>query len=317
MRTGCYVYRCFCTYVEFFTNSYFLGDENEEQGSYSINTAIVRPTILHCACILQLGPIIAATRKYLRRNFNNGKWVNGLIWCWSDLMRLDFEKSGWHGMTMANGKFSGIRYAIFGLRMRILPIAQTKLSWAGSHSVGSLLHGHTWIAEIPVKIRINDERGGNNGNDSNDYGAASRAHRRVGFNGCKCLKRSRVWNLLVSGCHANGYGVPLEKPVIWAFSISTTPNKTCHTFPYPTKWLVPSYRRTIKAVLASHTPIRSSSPLYPDKLRSMGGGPVANTGSSTGFAHLLDPNRKWYNNRRWVSSFLVKLRNWRLPCLGS
>jgi len=88
MRTGCYVYRCFCTYVEFFTNSYFLGDENEEQGSYSINTAIVRPTILHCACILQLGPIIAATRKYLRRNFNNGKWVNGLMLIWSDAPRL-------------------------------------------------------------------------------------------------------------------------------------------------------------------------------------------------------------------------------------
>lgn len=43
----------------------------------------------------------------------------------------------------------------------------------------------------------------------------------------------------------------------------------------------------------------------------MGGGPVANTGSSVGFAHLLDPNRKWYNNRRiivlnaWIFLLLI------------
>jgi len=42
-----------------FTSSYF-GDENKEQGS---RTVVVRPTILHGACMLHLGPIIAATRK--------------------------------------------------------------------------------------------------------------------------------------------------------------------------------------------------------------------------------------------------------------
>lgn len=33
----------------------------------------------------------------------------------------------------------------------------------------------------------------------------------------------------------------------------------------------------------------------------MGGGAVANAGSTAGYAHLLDPNRKWYNNRRIIT----------------
>jgi sugar porter (SP) family MFS transporter len=43
----------------------------------------------------------------------------------------------------------------------------------------------------------------------------------------------------------------------------------------------------------------------------MGGGAVATTGSSAGYAHFLDPNRKWYNNRRiiilnaWIVLLLI------------
>ena len=37
----------------------------------------------------------------------------------------------------------------------------------------------------------------------------------------------------------------------------------------------------------------------------MGGGAVANTSSAAGYAHLIDPNRKWYNNSR-----LIALNGW-------
>lgn len=33
----------------------------------------------------------------------------------------------------------------------------------------------------------------------------------------------------------------------------------------------------------------------------MGGGVVANSGANAAYGHLIDPNRKWYNNRRYVS----------------
>jgi len=32
----------------------------------------------------------------------------------------------------------------------------------------------------------------------------------------------------------------------------------------------------------------------------MGAGAVATTGQTLAYGHLLDPNRKWYNNRRFV-----------------
>ena len=32
----------------------------------------------------------------------------------------------------------------------------------------------------------------------------------------------------------------------------------------------------------------------------MGTGAVTAGGDTTGFAHLIDPNRKWYNNRRLI-----------------
>jgi hypothetical protein len=39
----------------------------------------------------------------------------------------------------------------------------------------------------------------------------------------------------------------------------------------------------------------------------MGGGVVANSGSNAGYAHLIDPNRKWYNNKRLALPKLVSL----------
>ncbi|KAJ3528956.1 hypothetical protein NMY22_g9196 [Coprinellus aureogranulatus] len=42
----------------------------------------------------------------------------------------------------------------------------------------------------------------------------------------------------------------------------------------------------------------------------MGGGVVASSGSTPGYAHLVDPNRKWYNNRR-----LIALNAWILLLL--
>jgi hypothetical protein len=38
----------------------------------------------------------------------------------------------------------------------------------------------------------------------------------------------------------------------------------------------------------------------------MGGGAVATTGAHAAYGHLLDPNRKWYNNRRY-GFFLFQL----------
>jgi len=182
---------------------------------------------------------------------------------WSDAPRL-WEV--WHGMTMENFRESGTPFSVYEwVFCQLHKQNSPHWSWAGSHSAGSLLH---WCMAILESLKFLWKFG------SMTRGAVTTVMtvmtmgrqagpvvgwKQAGFSGCKCLKRSRVWNLLVSGCHANGYGVPLEKPVIWAFSISTTPNKTCHTFPYPTKWLVPSWR-TIKAVPAFHTPIRSSSP---------------------------------------------------------
>lgn len=39
----------------------------------------------------------------------------------------------------------------------------------------------------------------------------------------------------------------------------------------------------------------------------MGAGAVAASGDKAGYAHLLDPNRKWYNNKRCVFFFYFLL----------
>ncbi|EEB93665.1 hypothetical protein MPER_07644 [Moniliophthora perniciosa FA553] len=34
----------------------------------------------------------------------------------------------------------------------------------------------------------------------------------------------------------------------------------------------------------------------------MAGGAAISGGTDAGFAHLVDPNKKWYNNRRLITS---------------
>ena len=40
----------------------------------------------------------------------------------------------------------------------------------------------------------------------------------------------------------------------------------------------------------------------------MGAGAVATTGVSAAYGHLIDPNRKWYNNKRYAAAFLYTLQ---------
>ena len=50
------------------------------------------------------------------------------------------------------------------------------------------------------------------------------------------------------------------------------------------------------------TPLPSKLPNPLAEQSIMGAGAVATAGDAGGFKHLLDPNRKWYNNWRYVLS---------------
>ena len=49
----------------------------------------------------------------------------------------------------------------------------------------------------------------------------------------------------------------------------------------------------------------------------MGAGIAAVLGEKAGYAHLLDPNRKWYNNRRSVTAYLHGLLRLDITSTGS
>ncbi len=83
------------------------------------------------------------------------------------------------------------------------------------------------------------------------------------------------------GLLASSNGVPLENWVRWV-----APPRYKYARPKPGfVHLLPPFHRPAN----SHT---------------MGAGAVATTGVNAAYGHLIDPNRKWYNNKRYAVAFL-------------